>query len=275
MADPMRIVVTGAQGYLGAKVLSRLTAKGVSVIPIGRRRGSGVLVCDLSKPDEVRRALAPVHPDRIVHCAAYVPNTLDEYEDLANAEKSLAMVDHLLNATTCPFVYISSMTVYGSGGCAPKREEEAGDSTSAYGVGKWQAERLIEQTHRPAWAIRIPGLFGAPRLGGLVSNVVRSFRDGEPLCLPDRPLVWAAMHVDDAAESIATLAISESDRFQPVNIAYQGVYSVSRLVRTAAELFGRQSGYVVEHPDFEFDLSRAHGLGAVPRRALRDALGDL
>jgi hypothetical protein len=78
--------------------------------------------------------------------------------------------------------------------------------------------------------------------------------------------------VDDAAESIATLATSMIDGTEVVNIGYRGTYSIEKLVTTAYDIFGRQIDYQIRQPIFEFDLSRAYRRNAVPACSLREAL---
>jgi UDP-glucose 4-epimerase len=273
--SPLRVMVTGAQGYLGSKVATRLERKGVTTILTGKRLGENILVCDLCDYKDVHRAIAPIEPDLVVHCAGYVPQSDDGYNDVESSERNLKMIDHLLDAIACPFVYVSSMTVYGDGGRIPKQESEGGNPTSAYGISKWQGEKLIERANRPALALRIPGLFGDSRTDGLVASLVRSSKEKKPPRLPNRPLLWAAMHVDDAAESIAALALTNISGFRAINVAYRDVYSISRLVKMVEQIHNCSIIYDIEHPDFEFDLTAADSLQALPNANLYDALHRL
>lgn len=275
MISKSRILITGAQGFLGRKVVEALGTSGIDILPLGRRKEPGSLTCDLSDPSSVEQVIGREHFDMIIHCAAHVPHSSKEEDEAACAEQSVAMVENLLRFTSCPLVYVSSMTVYGTGGASPKKEDDAGDPKTAYGAGKWRAEKLIEKSGRPAWCVRLPGLFGEPRKGGIVRNVVRSLRDSLPLALPERSVVWAGMSVTDAAQGVAALARIKPTGYQPINFAYRGAYSISRLVEMASELFGKTYSYSIEQPDFEFDLALAEGLGITPEHTLRNALNDL
>ena len=268
----MHFLVTGAQGFLGEHVVNALRERGATVTPTGRRPAAGVVCCDLVIAEEVVQMLEQVAPDRIVHCAAYVPRTQEEYKDGSNAQTSLHMLGTVLAASTCPVVYVSSMTVYGAGRDRPIAEEDAGDPTSAYGNGKWQGEKRLMADGRASLAVRIPGLFGPTRRNGLVYNVIHAAKYGETPQLPDAPIQWAAMHVDDAAESIATLAISRILGFEAVNVGYCGTYSINTLVATVCDVFGRHIDYNIKQPNFEFDLSRAEHHNAVPVCSFRESL---
>lgn len=268
----MRYLVTGAQGFLGAHVVNALRATGATVTATGRRPVENMVCCDLTVAHDVARMVEHIAPDRIVHCAAHVPRTLGEYQDGSSAQASLYMLETLLSVSACPIVFVSSMTVYGTPRDRPVTEQDAGDPDSAYGKGKWQGEQRLIADGRPALAVRIPGLFGPSRCEGLVYNVVRAAKHGLSPQLPAASILWAAMHIDDAAKSIVMLAGSPINGFEAINMGYRGVYSIKTLVSVAFDIYGRHVDYAVKQPSFEFDLTRAEGRDAVPGCSFRDAL---
>jgi nucleoside-diphosphate-sugar epimerase len=270
--DLMHFMVTGAQGFLGQRVVNALRARGYVVTAVGRRAEEGVVCCDLTVKQDVVGVVEQVAPDRIVHCAADVPKTPEEYMNGSSADASLRMLDNVSASSACPLVYISSMTVYGKNRNRPVSEEDAGDPSSAYGKAKWQGEQRLAADGRSGRALRIPGLFGPSRRDGLVFNVMHAAKYGWTPQLPPAPILWAAMHVDDAAESIASLAILPMDDFEAVNVGYCGIYSIANLVSVAAAAYGRQISYEVKQSNFEFDLTRAERYGALPACSFREAL---
>jgi nucleoside-diphosphate-sugar epimerase len=269
----MHYLVTGAQGFLGAQIVIALRAVGAEVTETGRRSAGSVYCCDLTDASAVAKMIDQVCPDCIIHCAAYVPKTLEAYKDDAGANASCQMLENLLESSDCPVVFVSSMTVYGAAQKRPVAEDDAGDPISAYGKGKWQAEQLLKVDRRPSLAVRIPGLFGPARRGGLVYNVVNALkhRHGDPQ-LPESAIVWAAMHVEDAAKCIVKLASLPMHEFEAIHIGYQGAYSIDSFVALACDIFGGHIDYVVKHPRFEFDLSRAESRDALPTNSFRGAL---
>lgn len=268
----MCILVTGAQGYLGSKVVEALIAKGEHVHKTGRRSSQNVWTCDLTQYDEVVQLVSHLQPEQIIHCAAFVPQTQQEYQDADATEVSLVMLRNVLQASSCPFIYISSMTVYDAATSRPKTELAVGHPTSAYGKGKLSGEEMLKNDGRPAFAVRLPGLFGPPRQNGLVANVVRSFKERQEISLPESPILWAAMLVEDAAQSIALLTDNKINQFCAVNVGYPGVYSISRFVQEVENIFGRSIDYDVGHPDFEFNLNKAAELGILPSRSFKQAI---
>jgi nucleoside-diphosphate-sugar epimerase len=269
----MHFLVTGAQGFLGDRVVNTLRNRGATVTSTGRTPSNGVVYCDLTVAEDVAQMIESVSPDRIVHCAANVPSSFGEYEDVSGAQINLRMVNNILSATSCPMVYISSMTVYGKEINRPVAEEDAGNPTSAYGNSKWQSEELLLKDGRASFAVRIPGLFGPSRNDGLVYKLIRAIKyDDEIPVIPDFPVLWAAMHVDDAAESVASLAMSKMEGFEAINVGYSGKYSIAILIKVVCDLFGRNIDYSVNQPSFEFNLSRAVRHNAIPKRSFYESL---
>lgn len=252
--------------------MSKLRAKGITVIPTDLVKEDDNSTCDLSVMADVRELIQHTSPDRIVHCAAHVPKAMDEYSDDRIAVSNLKMLDNILKESACPIIFISSMTVYGKEKDHAVREEDSGEASSAYGRGKCEGEGQIRADGRVGLSVRIPGLFGLPRRQGVVYNIISAAKSSIKLQLPSEALLWAAMHVDDAAESIAVLSTAKIDQYEAVNVGYRGKQSINLLVSLVSEAYGWDYDYNVTHPRFEFDLTRAHRYGAVPVISFREAL---
>lgn len=268
----MNYLVTGAQGFLGAKVLEALRAAGCRVTATGRHETNDVAGCDLTVASEVSHLVKKTSPDLIIHCAAHVPKKIVGYQDVPSANESLLMVKMLIASTECPLIFISSMTVYGAELNRPVVEDDAGDPASAYGYGKWQAEQLLKADPRPTMSIRIPGLFGEPRKSGLIYNLMHSVKYNYNFNLPEFPILWAAMHVDDAAAGIAKMASEGIQGKEAIHIAYRGSYSIEKLVSNVAAIYGCQLHCPVRQPKIEFNLNLADMRRVVPTTSFLESL---
>jgi len=205
--------------------------------------------------DAIHRVIERIPYPTIVHAAASVPKQDGEYGNEKAASESVSMIQNLLSIKLERLLLVSSMTVYGTKATGAVKESSPLYPDSAYAMGKKDAENMAIDAGVSGYAIRIPGLFGEERRGGLVRNVINAVDNPTSLRLPDSPVCWSAMHVLDAAGIIADLVDRESDGFFPINVGYSGVVSVNRFVRFVERSFGIELSYDVEHPDFEFDFS--------------------
>ena len=265
------ILVTGAAGYLGRHVLAALRAAGAPVAGTSRRGGDGLAACDLLDQAALARLLREVAPATVVHCAA---ERVGRYDDTAAASASVAMVENLLTAGATRIVHVSSMTVYAPDIARPAREDVTRPG-SAYAEGKLAAEgALMARPDVAATILRLPGLFGAPRAGGLVHALCEAAATGGPVTLPSAPVLWAAMHVADAAAVIARAALQPCDSTAVMNLGYAGVFSINRLLDLLAEETGRRLVTEIAHPDFEMDLTRLHSRYGRAPGSLRARLSE-
>lgn len=72
----MKVMVTGASGYLGRHVMSRLALRGVETVVLGRRlppeaSGAALLHADLLSPDDLAPAMARAGATHLLHLAWY------------------------------------------------------------------------------------------------------------------------------------------------------------------------------------------------------------
>jgi len=269
----MRILITGANGYLGRALVQKFKKSDINVVEVVRQKlTEDQYACDLLDVNDVSRLGYTVFPDLIIHCAAFVPKTKSEYDDHELSLNNVMMLDNVISSTNCPIFYISSMTVYGGSSKVSNSEDDNCNPKSEYGVSKYKGEVLLKKSGRNAIAVRIPGLFGGARTTGLVYNTINSLIRGEKPSLPSELLTWAAMDVYDAVESIVNLSKINFSGFNPINIAYEDVYSINNFVRICADLFKVTIEYDIAHPDFTFDLSYARNLGVLPDRDLKGAV---
>lgn len=178
-----RIAVTGADGYIGRRVVARLPAD--RVVKLSRRKpqtdASNWAPFDLADP-------APTLPpavDAVIHLAADVTFSLTPEQELANLRGLLAAA----KAASATFVLVSS--------------QSAKSPLGEYGERKAAAETLVRKA---GGVIVRPGLvIGGRRPKGLAAQLVKL--GGFPL-LPDfGPKAQVqAIHVEDLAEALIRVA---------------------------------------------------------------------
>ena len=159
----MRILVTGADGFVGGYLLPRLAAAGHEVVGTARPGSEGHradaaawIPLELDDPESVASALAdPV--DAIVHLAAMASNAEARRDpgrawsvNAAGTARLAAAAAALREAGNGDpvFLLVSSGEVYGSGPPLPRREDEQLRPQSPYAASKAGAELAVLETGR-------------------------------------------------------------------------------------------------------------------------------
>lgn len=207
----MRILVIGAGGMLGAKLIARLARDGaiggreiahltradaVPIAPLVAGFDVETVACDLSVPGIAARLMAD-RPDLIFHLAAVVSGEAERDFDKGyriNLDATRYLLEAARVAGHCPkIIFTSSIAVFG----APFPEMIADDyfttPLTSYGTQKAMGELLLSDYSRRGFvdgvALRMPTVCvrpGAPNAAasGFFSNIIREPLVGLPAVLP-------------------------------------------------------------------------------------------
>ena len=157
-----RLLVTGADGFVGRHLVRAARAAGSSVIASilpeavppaewqANDAGPAVEVvhADLTVAYDMNR-LADQRPDEIVHLAAIASGAAAQRDPAAamqvNGVGPMWLIDALVTAGCRPrFLMISTGEVYGPGYRGPIAEDAAVNPVSPYAASKWAAEEALE-----------------------------------------------------------------------------------------------------------------------------------
>lgn len=158
------VLLTGATGLVGSRLLPRLTAAGFDCRALIRRAvdlppGAAGVRGDLADPGSLREAVEGV--DAVVHLAALFRTGDEDAIWRANRDGTRHLLDAVkAHAPRARFVMASTGNVYDAGALRPGREDDPASPTAAYPASKLAAEALLRES-RLKWAIlRLPFVYG-------------------------------------------------------------------------------------------------------------------
>ena len=270
----MRVLVTGASGFVAPHLISALIGRGDEVVASARDAGRipsgpGIepLALDLAAP----LGAAPLpQVDAVVHLAqANVPfpeRALELYA--VNTLSTLGLLDGCERMGARRFVHASSGTVYGLGEDA-FRESDPVSHHQFYATTKIHAEELVAQyagALAGAVSLRLFAPYGPGQTNRMIPGILGRVRDGQAVTLSEggRPRM-NPIYIDDAVAAI--LAALETDGHLVINVAGDEVVTI----RDIAEAAGRAVG---AEPVLE-DSGRSHAGDVIAdTTAFRAWLGD-
>jgi nucleoside-diphosphate-sugar epimerase len=187
----MRVLVTGANGFVGRSLCGCLNTHGHVVVPAVRRVsglvGETVVGCFDGATDWTSVLEAC---DVVVHLAARVHVMNDRVQDplvlyrATNTDATLNLARQAVAAGVKRFVFISSIKVNGEGRELPYSEFDLPSPQDAYAISKWEAEqglRAIESSTGMQVVILRPPLVYGPGVGANFLRLMRSVERGLPL----------------------------------------------------------------------------------------------
>ncbi|HXZ98428.1 MAG TPA: NAD(P)-dependent oxidoreductase, partial [Candidatus Acidoferrum sp.] len=149
----MKVLVTGASGFLGGHLTELLTAKGLEIVAMVRktsdtslldRLGLEKCVADMTDAQSLRTAVRGV--DAVIHLAAYYTfHGRKELYDLVTVQGTKNILTACLQEGVARFIYCSSTEAMGAVDDIPAREDDPPNPQNEYGRSKLRAERVVRE----------------------------------------------------------------------------------------------------------------------------------
>jgi dTDP-glucose 4,6-dehydratase len=299
---PMRVLITGAAGFLGSHLCDRFLAGGHEVLGVDNflTGNAGNLAhlareprFDFLEQDVVAGLDATAAVDGVLHLASPA-SPVDYYEhpiatlDVGSIGTRNAL--EVARARGARFLLASTSEVYGDPLVHPQTEDYWGHVNpigprSVYDEAKRFGEALTMAYHRTYGVdTRIARIFNTygPRMrpndGRVVSNFVMQALRGEPLTLyGDGSQTRSFCYATDEAEGLYRLFLRGDH--EPTNVGNPGEFTVRQLAELVLALTGSASGIAslplpADDPkQRKPDITRARErLGWEPRVPLREGL---
>jgi len=266
----MKVVVTGAAGFIGGETLLKLVDAGHDVLAIDRVMPPGNLIavpCQWHTGDFASElgidAIKLFCPDAIVHCAGTslvgpsMANPEEYYDN--NFVKTKILLDYLVknHDKQVRFIFSSSAATYGNPIMTPVQEIDPTEPISPYGQSKLMIDWML-QSYQRAYGLdfvsfRYFNACGAdsqarhgqaPGATHIIARVLESVKQGKDFTLygddyptDDGTCIRDYIHVEDLAEA-HVLAIDPQIPCDIYNLGTATGHSNLEIIRNAAQVTG-------------------------------------
>lgn len=280
----MRVLLTGASGFVGRAVQARLLADGVHELRCALRQlpPTSPANCDvclspgLASDADWSAALANV--DAVIHCAARVhvmnEQAIDPFAEFrqVNVEGTLRLARQAVEAGVRRFIFVSSIkvngeqTLPGHAYCA----DDVPEAVDPYGISKYEAEEglraLAAETGLEVVIVRPPLIYG-PGVKANFHSMLRWLHRGIPLPFGAIDNHRSFVALDNLVDLLVLCLTHPAANGQRFLVSDGEDLSTTELLRRLSRALGRRAR-LVPIPQLWIE----YGAGLLGQRALSQRL---
>lgn len=291
-----RVVVTGANGFIGAHLVAALEKEAAEVFAFVRKHSDLTRLVrlntrakktsvDLLDSKAVKNELAAIQPNYVFHTA--VGRDYDQWQQTLdlNVSATLKLLGASLSPSLEKFVHCGSSLEYGDIK-APYKESDAIQPGSLFGASKaagtLQLQQLAISKALPVVILRLFHVYGAlDSEHRLVPTAIKSFLSSKPITLTKPGYRHDFVYVNDVVKACLMAALKDNVSGQIFNIASGKPVTNEAVIAMISDLMGKQtelktgafSAREWDKADWYADISKAHQqLGWQPGTSLKDGL---
>src|SRR5712664_3281995 len=229
----MAVLVIGATGFIGPRLIKRLLDRGESVVGMdlnpgaasfsGVPIGAPVVRGDVTQFEDVMRVVLDVKPERLINLAYGLGAGEGNPHQVMRLD--ILGMDNCFEAARLGgvrrVVYASSIAVSGLQSRFGDRlvnEDDPTYGTSQYAVHKtfneFQARKYIKNYQMSITGVRPANVTGPDKVRGSVDHVqiMTEAARGRPVHLPKKGLMRLLIHVEDMAEVFTRILLADAPR---------------------------------------------------------------
>lgn len=233
----MKIAVTGANGFLGSRILNYYgNSQRYEMIGYSREK------LDFTDWEAVKARIESDRPDILVHTGAISDVRACEKNKVLSERINVDGVRYLADVcgkSGCRMIFCSSDQVYmGSKVREPHLEEEAVSPVSVYADQKLRAEKIAFDLQPDTVVLRLSWMFAADRRetkehGNLVSNILDAVREKKTMRYP----VYDYRSLTDVWEVVSNLEVMFHATPGVYNFGSENDFSTFELVKRFLETY--------------------------------------
>lgn len=234
----MTVLVIGATGFIGPRLIRRLVARGESVVGMDLNPGAAafgdvpigapIVRGDVTQFEDVMRTILDVKPERVINLAYGLGAGEGNPHQVMRLD--ILGMDNVFEACRLAgvgrVVYASSIAVSGQQSHFGDRlvtEDDPVHGTSQYAMHKifneFQARKYIKNYGMSIVGVRPANVTGPDKVRGSVDHVqiMTEAARGRPVHLPQKGLMRLLVHVEDMAEIFTRVLLAEAPRHSLYN----------------------------------------------------------
>lgn len=305
----MKILITGAAGFIGSTLSAKLLNNGYFVMGIDnfnsiydpqlkRKNIANLLAAnhfklfenDINEREVVNRIFEKEKPDAVVHIAGVtgMKNSFDNpsYFFLNNTSGTESILEACRKNNCRQFILISTSTLYGNATIPVDEDSSLPFPSNPYALTKYLAEETTRAYARwygiKSTILRLFTVYGPKqRPTHAIATFTRKMIANEPITIyGNGTSIRDHVYVDDVVQAIL-LALKNPFDFNIFNIASGSVYSINKIVQQISKVLRIEP--IIEkipHPDFIPTATRANInkaselLGYVPKTGINEGISE-
>jgi len=257
-----KVVITGANGFIGRRLCVVLKEKGYFVRGVVRnnvRNIPGVeeyfKVEDICESTSWKHVFAGV--DTVIHLAAHVCNINYQANELAETvHKTNVLGTERLARMAAEggvkrFIFTSSVKVNGEGSLRAYTENDIPAPQSIYGNSKWSAEKSLASVGTEASLeiviLRLPLVYG-PRDKGTFNDLIKIIGIGLPLPFKNINNRRSFLYIDNLVDAIATCIVHPLAADETFMVSDDKDIATPDLIKIIAETISKKPFLFYLHP---------------------------
>lgn len=291
----MRILVTGASGFIGSHIAKSLADDGHDVVGCART-GCGIVgvesrSVDLIDYGAVQSLLSCVRPDAVVYCAGCanvsksVEDPVGDFQGNVTATQNFLFSLNGLGLTATRVLFLSSAGVYGNPAVLPIAEKAGLAPLSPYALHKGMSElacRFMVNNH--GMDVRVARIFSAYGPGLRKQLFWDMFKKARDL---GRLPMWGTgletrdyIYIDDLVAALKLILFDEGSVSTVFNVANGIEVSIAEAAYCFASAMGIDESLIEfngaeregDPINWRADVTRLEGLGYAPTVSIEDGV---